>query len=121
MRKPKTKTPDVTVRPKTASDLGAFCNVGHCELPGDQEMVMAQLARQEERPLTYRPCCEVYSSNEEHICVVYDMDHPCTKKTEAGTCGAPTVFTMDAAPGNGTGWACKKGHYEVKTANTEVL
>jgi len=50
--------------------------------------------------------CGVYHFNAEHVCVEYDAEHPC------GECGAPSVFVFIAAPGTGSGWECKNGHYD---------
>lgn len=50
--------------------------------------------------------CGVMTSNESHTCVQYDPNHPCPE------CGAPSVFVFVAAPGTGSGWSCKNGHYD---------
>jgi hypothetical protein len=52
------------------------------------------------------PDCEVYTSNADHLCVEYDPAHPCAD------CGAPSVFVFISAPGSGSGWSCKNGHYD---------
>lgn len=49
--------------------------------------------------------CGLWTSNEDHICTEYSPDHPCE------VCGADTVFSFIAAPGTGSGWSCKNGHY----------
>lgn len=50
--------------------------------------------------------CGVNTSNHDHVCVEYDAGHPCRD------CGAPSVFVFIAAPGSGSGWTCKNGHYD---------
>lgn len=63
-------------------------------------------------PLRQCEDCKCWTSNEDHICTVYDSK-PCR------VCGNPTVFTFDAAPGTGSGWVCKSNHYEPRDGRTE--
>lgn len=56
--------------------------------------------------LRYVKCCGVWTSNEEHFCVPYSSKRPCT------TCGADTVFVTIGAPGTGSGYSCRNGHYD---------
>jgi hypothetical protein len=58
------------------------------------------------RELRQCDSCGFWTSNEDHLCVEYDAAHPCFK------CGAPSVFGFIAAPGTGSGWTCKNGHFD---------
>lgn len=51
-------------------------------------------------------CGVTHSNGDAHLCTRYSDAHPCE------TCGAPSTFVFIAAPGVGSGWQCKNGHYD---------
>lgn len=57
---------------------------------------------------TYRSCCGVYSSNQDHICVKYDGP-------ACNICGAGTVSCEAGAPGYGRVDICKNNHHSNST------
>jgi hypothetical protein len=58
---------------------------------------------QDERELRQCPDCKVFTSNDDHTCLVYSGP-PCT------TCGEPTVDAFIGAPGYGKVRTCRLGH-----------
>lgn len=53
------------------------------------------------------PSCDVWTSNADHQCIVYDGP-PCH-------CGSGTVYAFAGAPGTGGARICANGHYTDNT------